>query len=80
MVKSLDDKISRAVEKGDFRALDLAWRDPECEASERYKGFVVISWLKRVPNEAVKCNVFAREGVRKFPYCYIESVKSPDGH
>ena len=29
----------------------------------------------------MKCNSFARkEEVRKFPFRYIESVKSPDGH
>ena len=50
------------------------------EASERYKGFVVRNRLKRVPNEAVKCNAFMRkEELRKFPCRYIECVNSPDG-
>ena len=36
-------------------------RDIERKTSERYKGFVVRSMLKRVPNEAVKSNATARE-------------------
>ena len=68
------------MERGDSLAVDLARRDLESEASERYKCFVVRSWLKRVPNEDVKCNAFAREEeVRRFLHRYIEFVKSPDG-
>ena len=76
----LDDP-KRAMERGDSLAADLARQDFEREASERYKDFVVRSRLKRVPNEAVKCDVFARkEEVRRIPPRYIEFVKSPDGH
>ena len=79
--KSLHDRLSRTVETGDSLAVDLARRDLEREASECYKGFVVRTRLKRVPNVAVKCNAFMREEeVRKFPHRYIEFVKSPDRH
>ena len=45
------------------------------EASERYKGYLVESMLKRVPKVAVKCNALAREAeVQKFPTRYIKSV------
>ena len=47
------DKLSRAVERGDSQAIDLARQDLECEASECYKGYAVKSKLKRVPNEAM---------------------------
>ena len=57
-VKFLDDKLSRAVERGNSLAVDLARRDIEREASERYKGFVVRARLNRVSNEVVKCNAF----------------------
>ena len=57
-------------------AVQLARRDLESKTSERYKGFVVRSRLKRVLNEAVKSNVTAREEeVRRFPGRYIDSVK-----
>ena len=39
MAKSLEDKLFRAVE-GDSLAVDLARRDLEREASERYKGYI----------------------------------------
>ena len=69
MAKSLEDKLSLAVERGDFLAINLTRRDLEREASERYKRSVVKSRLKRVPNEAMKCNVFALEKeVRRFPF------------
>ena len=69
------------MEREDSLAVDLAAWDLEREASDRYKGYLVISRLKRVPDEAVKCNAFAREEeVRRFPSRHIESVKSPDGH
>ena len=59
---------------------EQARRDLERKSSERYTGFVVRSWLKRVPNEAVKSNSTAREEeVRRFPDQYINSVKSQDG-
>ena len=61
MVKSLEDRLSRMVERGDSVDMDLARRDLECEASERYKGLVVRSRLKRVPNKAEKCNMFTHE-------------------
>ena len=65
----LDVKLSRAVEKEESRAIDLARRDIEHEASEHYKGYVVRSKLKRVPNEVVKCNPLAREEeIRGFPH------------
>ena len=55
-------------------AVDLARQDLERETSERNKEYAVRSRLKRVPNEAVKCNAFARkEKVRRFPSRYIES-------
>ena len=73
MAKSLDDKLSQ--ERRDFLAVDLAKREFEC-----HKGFVVRSGLKRVPNEAVKCNAFAHEEVPRFPHRYVQFVKSPGGH
>ena len=79
--KSLDDRLSRAVESGDSLAVDQASCYLEREVSERYKGFVVRSRLKRVPNEAVKCGTFVRkEEVRRFLHRHTEFVKSPDGH
>ena len=53
-MKSLEDRLSRAVEKEDFLAVNLAKGDLEREASKSYN---------RVPNEAVKRNVFARKEV-----------------
>ena len=65
---------------GDSLVVELARRDLERENSERYKGHVVRSRLKRVPNEAVKLNATAcEEEVRRFPDRYIASVKTPDG-
>ena len=65
---------------GDSLGVELARRDLERESSERYKGSVVRSRLKRVLNEAVKSNATAREEeVRRFPERYIASVKTPDG-
>ena len=43
MAKFLEDKLSRAVERGNYLAVDLARRNLEREASKRYKGFVVRS-------------------------------------
>ena len=78
--KSIDDRLSRAVAGGDSLNVELARRDLERESSERYKGYVVRSRLKRVLNEAVKTNATAREEeVRRFPDRYIGSVKAPDG-
>ena len=78
--KSIDDRLSRAVAGGDSLGVELARRDLERESSERYKGSVVRSRLKRVLNEAVKSNATAREEeVRSFPDRYIASVKTPDG-
>ena len=52
----------------------------DLESSERYKGYVVRSRIKRVLNEAVKSNATARdEEVRTIPDRYIASVKTPDG-
>ena len=80
MAKSLEDKLSWVVEGRDSLAVDLARRDLEHEVSERYKGYVVRSRLKSVSNAAMKCNTLAREKeVQRFPFRYIESVKSPDG-
>ena len=68
------------MEVGVSPAVDLARRDLEREASELYKGYVVRFRLNRVPNEAVTCNVSGRkEDVRRFPFRYIESIKSLDG-
>ena len=79
--KSLKDRHSRAVEgEGDSVAVDLAKEYLEREAREHYKGFVIRNRLKRVSNEAVKCNVFMRkEELRRFPRRHIECVNSPDG-
>ena len=75
IAKSLEDKLSRAMEGRDSLIVDLARRDLERDASERYKRYVVRSRLKRVPNEAVKCNALTRvEEVRKFPSRYVVSV------
>ena len=64
---------------GDSQGVELARRYLERESSERYKGSVVRSRLKRVLNEAVKSNATACEEVRRFPDWYIASVKTPDG-
>ena len=77
--KSLEDRLSRAVEGEDSVAIDSAKGDLEHEASEHYKGFVVRNRLKRVSDGAVKCNAFMREEeLRKFHRRYIECVNSPD--
>ena len=74
------DIPGRWLEAGDSLNIEVARRDLERETRERYKGFVVRFWLKRVLNEAVKSNTTAREEeVRRFPGRYIDSVKSPDG-
>ena len=78
--KSIDDKLSRAVAGGDSITIELARGNLERKTSERYKGFVVRSRLKRILSAAVKSNATAREKeVRMFPDRYIDSVKSPDG-
>ena len=65
---------------GDSLGVELARRDLERESSERYKGFVVRSRLKRVLNEPVKSNATVREEeVRRFPDRYIASVKTSEG-
>ena len=77
MAKSLENKLSWAVEGRDSLAIDLARQDPECEANEHYKRYIVRSRLKRVPNEAVKCNTFTyEEEVQKvslsvFRFCQV---------
>ena len=78
-MKSLEDRLSRAVEGGDSIAIDLAKGDLERKASERYKGFVVRNRLKSVLNEAVKCSAFMhKEELRRFPCRYIKCVNAPD--
>ena len=77
--KSIDDRLSQAVAGGDSLGVELARRDLERESSERCKGSVVRSRLKRVLNEAVKSNATAREEVRRFLDRYIASVKTLDG-
>ena len=79
--KSIDDRLSRAVAGGgNSLTVELLRRDLERESSERYKGFVVRTRLKRVLNETVKSNMTAREEeVRRFPDRYNDSVKTPDG-
>ena len=77
---SLEDRLSQTMEVGDSLAVDLARRDLELEASKHYRGFVVRNRLKRVSNEAVRCNAF----IRKEELCiytdrYIEFVKFSDG-
>ena len=59
VAKSLENKLSLTV--------DLARRDLQREASERYKGWVVRSRLK---SSQRRCEMQR----------HIESVKSPDGH
>ena len=44
--KSLEDRLSRLVEREDSLDVDLAKYDLEREVSERYKGFVVRTRLK----------------------------------
>ena len=67
-MKSLEDRLFRAVERRDSLAVDLAKGDLEREAIERYKGMVIRSRLSRVPNEAVKRNAFFLRGrVSKVP-------------
>ena len=78
--KSIDDRLSRTVAGEDSLGVELATRDLDRESSERYKGHVVRSRLRRVPKEAVKSNATSREEeVRRFPDRYIASVKIPDG-
>ena len=67
----MEDRLFRAV--GALPNVELAWRNLDREASERYKGFVVRSML-RVLNEAVKSNATEREEVRRFPGRYIDYV------
>ena len=59
--KSIDDQLSRVVAGGYSLTIELARGDLERKTSERYKGFVVRSRLKRVLNETVKSNVTACE-------------------
>ena len=60
---------------------DLARGDLKRETSECYKGFVGRNRLKRVPNEAMKCNAFmSKEELKRFPCRYIACVNVPDGH
>ena len=78
--KAIDDRLSRAVARGDSLGVELARRDLERENSERYKGYVVRSRVNRVLYEAVKSNATAREEeVRRFPDRYVASVKTADG-
>ena len=78
--KSIDDRLSRLVAGSDSLTVELARGNLERASSERYKGHVVRSRLRRVLNEAVKTNATAREEeVRRFPDRYIDSVKTPDG-
>ena len=64
---------------GDSLDVELARRDLGRENSERYKGHVVRSMLRRVLNESVKTNATAREEkVRRFHDHYMASVKTPD--
>ena len=77
--KALDDRLSE-WRRGDSLAVDLV-RNLEHEASKHYRGFIVRSRLKKVPNEAEEWNSYVCEGeTRRFPHWYIESVKSLDGH
>ena len=54
--------------------VDLIERDLEYEAHDRCKGFVVRSRLKRVPDEAMKCNFVREEEMQRFPHRYIDFV------
>ena len=69
----IEDRLSLSLN------VDLARRNIEREISERYKGCVVRTRLKRVLNEAVKSNSIAREEEVRRSRWYIDSVKSPDG-
>ena len=69
------------MEQEDAIAVELVRRDLDRAASERYKGYVIRSKLKAVPNEAVKCKTDVRKKeARRFSHRYIESAKSPVGH
>ena len=74
-VNSIEGRRSGALDWGDSLNVELARRDLEHESSERYKGFIVRTRLKRVLKEAIACE----EEVRRFPRRYIDSVKSSDG-
>ena len=79
--KSLENRLSWAVDGGDSQAVELAKGDPECKASKCCKGFVVRSRLERVPNEAMNCNAFVRkEEFQRFLCRYNEFIKSLDGY
>ena len=54
--KSIDKRLSRPVAWEDSLGIQLARRDLERKSSECYKGYVVRSRVRRVPNEAVKTN------------------------
>ena len=70
------DKLSQEVEREGFPRNRFSL---ECKASKHYKDFVVRSRLKRVPNEAMKCNIpVHEEDVRRFPHWYINFIKPPD--
>ena len=67
--------------RGDSLTVELTRRDLARNTSERYKGFIDRSSLKRVLNKALKLNATAREEeVWRFPDRYIDSIKSPDGN
>ena len=81
VVKSLGDKFPGWWKGRDSLNVDLARWDLGHEVSECYKGYVVRSRLKRVPNEVVKCNALTHEEqVQRFPFRYIKSIKSLDRH
>ena len=64
---------------GDSLGVELARRDLERESSERYKGAVVRSRLKRVLNKAVKSNATAREEeVRRFGTSLLSRPRTGD--
>ena len=47
LTKSLEDKLSWALDGGDSLTVDLSWWDLEREDNKHYKGYVVRSRLKR---------------------------------
>ena len=79
--KSLEGRLSRGYSLAVDLAVDQARKDLEREVSKHYKDFVVRNRIKRVSNEAMRCNAFMhKEELRKYTSQYIEFVKSLDGH
>ena len=77
--RSLSMRDSPKRWRGDSLAIYLAGRDFEREAGKRYKGFVVRTRLKKISDEAMRCNAFMREEeFRRFPHRSPVLGKSTD--